>query len=402
MVGLQGSTATTNKEPMASPSGDVRGALPAWVTCDFQCQNCSQGAGCVIKQIVEIRAAVAAGQGTAVPMGQGTGAVAGQPCVAAGQGTAVPMGQGAEVVAGQSYAAAGQAVDAAAQVGVAAGGRNIVSLYGENEDESDCFFEPVLKEKMKEKEKKKKQKENKKKATRGKSAAAAANAREAKNLGFTKDCDDDDDDESDDLRRCESCPDRNDCLPNSMQECPVCSRREQNVDWFLPYWNAQRIKHNARVQALPFLTKKQVTMLKSRQAKYGRAALRVFVDNIMTSDYINGRKGKPAPSHLDYYLDKMRFPRVVQGAYNDLEPEERKPTAEEQRAQMAAEREEARQQRLREAREEDERKHEQMEKERERWAREAATPEQIEEIKKRNDIFRILSQSVGKQKGALE
>jgi hypothetical protein len=77
--------------------------------------------------------------------------------------------------------------------------------------------------------------------------------------------------------------------------------------------------------------------LKRRQAKWGRDVLRQFVLNLMTSDYVNGRRGKSAPSHIDWFLQKDRFPLVAQGKYNDAPVQER-PMTEDERRQLEQER----------------------------------------------------------------
>ena len=113
--------------------------------------------------------------------------------------------------------------------------------------------------------------------------------------------------------------------------------RDQDVDWFLPFWNQQREVHHSALQAYLFLTKPQIETLKRRQAKWGRKVLRQFVLNLMTSDYVNGRRGKSAPSHIDWFLQKDRFPLVAQGKYNDAPVQER-PMTEDERRQLEQER----------------------------------------------------------------
>ena len=157
--------------------------------------------------------------------------------------------------------------------------------------------------------------------------------------------------------------------------------RGENIHWFLPYWNQQRKEKGSRLCHLTFLTQKQETMLKYRQAVYGPEALRQFVLNLMTSDYVNGRRGKFAPTHIDYYLHKDRFPMVVQGKYNDLSPEERPETEEERRKREAEQRAAEREEQRRRWRDEEEAERERRAKQREEWARGAVTYEEYLRMK---------------------
>lgn len=157
--------------------------------------------------------------------------------------------------------------------------------------------------------------------------------------------------------------------------------RGQDVNWFLPYWNQQRKEHGARLPYLIFLTQKQVTMLKSRQAIYGTEIMRQFVLNLMTSDYVNGRRGKPAPSHLDYYLDKDRFPLVAQGKYNDLPVEERPMTEVERRQQEAERYRQQQDARRAEVRRIDEEERERRERERDERAKNCVSYEEYQRMK---------------------
>ena len=182
-----------------------------------------------------------------------------------------------------------------------------------------------------------------------------------------------------DPRNCENCPVQMECMMRVKKDCPVYQATRADIDWFIPYWNAQRKKYNSRLPELLFITGKQQTSLRYRQSRYGVAMVRQFVINLMTSDFANGRTGKAAPSNLDFYLECHRFPKVIQGRYNDLEPEARKPTAAELRAQAEEER------RLREEqRREESRRIEAEERERKRREREAMFAGAVhgEELKK--------------------
>jgi len=162
------------------------------------------------------------------------------------------------------------------------------------------------------------------------------------------------------------------------------SWRSQEIGWFIPFWNEQRRKYQARLPALLWLTAEQERALKFRQADYGVEVVRQMVLNAMQSDYLNCRTGKQARNDLDFLLSEKFFPRVAQGRYNDLEPEERPKTAEElrresaeaYRAQQEARRAEAR--RIEE--EERERQRARRQREYEEWLRQRPSPAELKKI----------------------
>ncbi len=114
------------------------------------------------------------------------------------------------------------------------------------------------------------------------------------------------------------------------------SWRSQEVEWFIHFWNEQRIKYRARLPQLDCLTHEQTRELKFRQADWGVEKVRQMVINAMQSDYLNCRTGKRARNDLDFLLSAKYFPRVMQGRYNDLPIEERPKTIEEQRREADA------------------------------------------------------------------
>ena len=155
--------------------------------------------------------------------------------------------------------------------------------------------------------------------------------------------------EYDDDLNCETCPHREACKKGEINNCIVKKEKQQDVDWFMPFWNQKRLELHARLSELLLLTHKQIGKLRRRQARYGMDAMRMFVINLMKSDYVNCRDGKRHPSQLDHYLDSRRFPLVVQGRYNDLDPEDRPLTEEERRKLEREQREREQEQRRAEA-----------------------------------------------------
>ena len=113
--------------------------------------------------------------------------------------------------------------------------------------------------------------------------------------------------------------------------------RQEDVNWFIHFWNEERRKNNARVFELLLMSDDQTANLKRCQARWGKEAVRRAVVNVMRSDYINNRTGKRCVFSLDWFLSKKWFPLISQGKYNDLSVEER-PITEDERRQLEAER----------------------------------------------------------------
>ena len=107
--------------------------------------------------------------------------------------------------------------------------------------------------------------------------------------------------------------------------------RQEDVSWFIHFWNEERRKNQARVFELLLMADDQVADLKRCQARWGKEAVRRAVVNVMRSDYINNRTGKRCVFSLDWFLSKKWFPLISQGKYNDLPVEERPKTEDERR-----------------------------------------------------------------------
>ena len=159
------------------------------------------------------------------------------------------------------------------------------------------------------------------------------------------------------------------------------SWRSQEVDWFIHFWNEQRIKYHARLPQLDCLTHEQTRELKFRQADWGVEKVRQMVINAMQSDYLNCRTGKRARNDLDFLLSAKYFPRVMQGRYNDLPVEER-PITEEERRQLEMERYRQQQEARRaEVRRIDEEERERRERERDERAKNCVSYEEYQRLK---------------------
>ena len=222
----------------------------------------------------------------------------------------------------------------------------------------------------------------KKKKNKESPAAAAANVREEKiksETSISAPFDLDDEGNDDDLN-CDSCPLTEQCAHGKIQFCVVRDAKKQDVDWFISFWNEQRLVYGARLRKLTIITGKQKGMLRRRQARYGKEALRQFVINLMTSDFANCRDGMQHPSNLEFYLHCKRFPKTVQGEYNNLAPEDRPLTEQERRKQAEEERQREAEERRRKNNEIDQQIREEQRRAREEAHANRATPEQLEEI----------------------
>ncbi len=247
---------------------------------------------------------------------------------------------------------------------------------------SDCIFKQRHEEaekKVRNKKKKEKKQKNKKRTA----PPPPVNAREELPRGSVPSAlpsEDDEDEEMDDEKRCERCPRANECKLGKVKDCIVIKAKNENVDWFMPFWNEQRLKYGARLSELVILSGPQKKALRHRQTRYGIAMVRQFVINLMKSDFANGRLGKKAPSSFNYYLDARRFPLVIQGRYNDLAPEEQKPTAADLRRMEAEKREEELKRRREEARRIEEEEAAARERQREYDRAHAAKGEELQRI----------------------
>ena len=96
-------------------------------------------------------------------------------------------------------------------------------------------------------------KEKKQKNKKRKPAAAAVNAREEMPRGGVPSAlpsEDDEELEPTDPRNCESCPVEPDCRLGKIKDCIVQKSIRADVDWFMSFWNQQRMEHKARLPPL--------------------------------------------------------------------------------------------------------------------------------------------------------
>ena len=169
------------------------------------------------------------------------------------------------------------------------------------------------------------------------------------------------------------------------QELDEALVRHQDVNWFLPFYNATMTKYKANIpHPIGFLTKGrggQEGMLKRRQAKWGKEGVRQVFIKAAKSPFMNYRTKHRFLAKLNWMLRKDVFPLILQGNYDEPEPESIEPT-EEERRRLEAERYKAREaERRAEARRIDEEEHERMAREREERARNCVSYEEYQRLK---------------------
>ena len=154
--------------------------------------------------------------------------------------------------------------------------------------------------------------------------------------------------------------------------------RQEDVSWFIHFWNEERRKNQARVFEM---ADDQVADLKRCQARWGKEAVRRAVVNVMRSDYINNRTGKRCVFSLDWFLSKKWFPLISQGKYNDLPVEERPKTEDERRRESEEARRLLQETRRAEARRIEEEERERRERERDERAKNCVSYEEYQRMK---------------------
>ena len=157
--------------------------------------------------------------------------------------------------------------------------------------------------------------------------------------------------------------------------------RQEDVSWFIHFWNEERRKNQARVFELLLMADDQVADLKRCQARWGKEAVRRAVVNVMRSDYINNRTGKRCVFSLDWFLSKKWFPLISQGKYNDLPVEERPKTEDERRRESEEARRLLQETRRAEARRIEEEERERRERERDERAKNCVSYEEYQRLK---------------------
>ena len=157
--------------------------------------------------------------------------------------------------------------------------------------------------------------------------------------------------------------------------------RQEDVSWFIHFWNEEHRKNQARVFELLLMADDQVADLKRCQARWGKEAVRRAVVNVMRSDYINNRTGKRCVFSLDWFLSKKWFPLISQGKYNDLPVEERPKTEDERRRESEEARRLLQETRRAEARRIEEEERERRARERDERAKNCVSYEEYQRMK---------------------
>lgn len=87
---------------------------------------------------------------------------------------------------------------------------------------------------------------------------------------------------------------------------------------FVAYFNAQLAKKQSRIPSLRSLQGKRLTELNSRLREYGEDALKEAVDNLVSSEMLNGRNARGWHATFDWFIQSSNFTKVLENNYKEL------------------------------------------------------------------------------------
>lgn len=87
---------------------------------------------------------------------------------------------------------------------------------------------------------------------------------------------------------------------------------------FVAYFNAQLAKKQSRIPSLRSLQGKRLTELNSRLREYGEDALMEAVDNLVSSEMLNGRNARGWHATFDWFIQSSNFTKVLENNYKEL------------------------------------------------------------------------------------
>ena len=87
---------------------------------------------------------------------------------------------------------------------------------------------------------------------------------------------------------------------------------------FVAYFNAQLAKKQSRIPALRSLQGKRLTELNARLKEYGKDALMEAVDNLVSSEMLNGRNARGWHATFDWFVKPSNFAKVLENNYKEL------------------------------------------------------------------------------------
>ena len=87
---------------------------------------------------------------------------------------------------------------------------------------------------------------------------------------------------------------------------------------FVAYFNAQLAKKQSRIPSLRSLRGKRLTELNARLREYGEEALKEAVDNLVSSEMLNGRNSRGWHATFDWFIQSSNFTKVLENNYKEL------------------------------------------------------------------------------------
>ncbi|MDY4246594.1 MAG: DUF6291 domain-containing protein [Porphyromonas sp.] len=87
---------------------------------------------------------------------------------------------------------------------------------------------------------------------------------------------------------------------------------------FVAYFNAQLAKKQSRIPSLRSLQGKRLTELNARLREYGEDALKEAVDNLVSSEMLNGRNARGWHATFDWFIQSSNFTKVLENNYKEL------------------------------------------------------------------------------------
>ncbi|WP_044111884.1 DUF6291 domain-containing protein [Porphyromonas uenonis] len=87
---------------------------------------------------------------------------------------------------------------------------------------------------------------------------------------------------------------------------------------FVAYFNAQLAKKQSRIPSLRSLQGKRLTELNARLREYGEDALMEAVDNLVSSEMLNGRNARGWHATFDWFIQSSNFTKVLENNYKEL------------------------------------------------------------------------------------
>ena len=87
---------------------------------------------------------------------------------------------------------------------------------------------------------------------------------------------------------------------------------------FVAYFNAQLAKRQSRIPSLRSLQGKRLAELNARLREYGEDALMEAVDNLVSSEMLNGRNPRGWHATFDWFIQSSNFTKVLENNYKEL------------------------------------------------------------------------------------